>query len=278
MTPIKLIALDLDGTALRSNNTLSPAVAAAIERAADLGIEIIAASGRPYGSMPESVLGLRGVNYVISSNGAAVYDRAGKRLRETPMREDEVKKLLNLTAAYDLIWEAFLDGATYTDNRYLRDPLKYGCTPAYVAYVQNSRGGLDDMRAYIYENRRRLDSVEYVCPDPLLREEVRAILEKELTDTYITSSSSSFVEFSHRDASKSNALKWLCRHLSIPLRQTAACGNADNDADMIACAGLRAAVGNAGESCKKAADVILPSNDNDGVAELIEHIIYSRRA
>ena len=52
---IKLIALDLDGTALRSDNTLSPAVARAIEAAGDMGIEIIAASGRPYCSMPESV-------------------------------------------------------------------------------------------------------------------------------------------------------------------------------------------------------------------------------
>ena len=271
--PIKLIALDLDGTALRSDNTLSPAVAAAMERAADNGVEIVAASGRPYGSMPASVLGLHGVNYVISSNGAAIHDKTGKRLHEIPMKESEVVKLLELTAPYDLIWEAFLDGATYTDNRYLRDPLRYGCTPAYVGYVQHSRGGLDDMRQYIFENRRRLDSVEYVCPDRALREKVRAMLENELHETYITSSSAHFVEFMHQDATKSNALHRLCRLLDIPLGQTAACGNADNDADMIACAGLKAAVVNASAACKAAADVLLPSNDDDGVATLIRMIL-----
>ena len=270
---IKLIALDLDGTALRSDNTLSPVVAEAIEEAGGKGIEIVAASGRPYCSMPESVLALRGVNYVVSSNGAAVHDKTGARIHETLMKESEVLKLLSLTREHDLIWEAFLNGATFTDNRYLNDPLKYGCTPAYVSYVKNSRGGLDDMRRYIYDNRSRLDSVEYVCTDRELRETVRARLEEELSETYITSSSANFVEFMHMDATKSNELKWLCGQLDISPGSTAACGNADNDADMIACAGLKAAVGNASVSCKKAADLILPTNDRDGVAEMIKMIM-----
>lgn len=272
---IKLIALDLDGTALRSNNTLSPAVAEAIEEAATHGIEIVAASGRPYCSMPDSVLRLKGVNYVISSNGAAVHGKDGRRLQENLLKESAVLQLLDLTKDFDLVWEAFLDGATYTDNRYLKNPLAYGCTPAYVSYVQNSRGGLDDMRGYIYENRHKLDSVEYVCPDKALRESVRKILEENLNDVYITSSSANFVEFMDSNATKSNALTWLCDHLTIPLTQTAACGNADNDADMIACAGLKTAVGNASEKCKKAAEVILPTNDNDGAAELIRRILQA---
>ena len=271
--PIELIALDLDGTALRSDNTLSPRIAEAVEAAAEKGIEIVAASGRPYGSMPRDFLSLSGVNYVISSNGAAVHDISGNRIHETLMEEPEVLKLLRLTEDIDLIWEAFLDGGTYTDIRYLRDPMKNGCTPAYVSYVQNSRGGLDDMRRYIYDNRARLDSVEYVCPDKALREEVRALLESELAETYITSSSANFVEFMHKDATKSSALKHLCGRLGVSPSNTAACGNADNDADMIAFAGLRAAVGNASKSCINAAQLILPSNDNDGVARLIETII-----
>lgn len=276
MNDIKLIALDLDGTALRSNNTLSPAVAEAIEKAAGHGIEIVAASGRPYGSMPDSVLRLNGVNYVISSNGATIHDRSGKRIHETLTKESDIISLLKLTEGIDLIWEAFLDGATYTDNRYLADPMRYGCSEAYISYVQNSRGGLDDMRSYIYANRHRLDSVEYVCPDKTLRESVRAKLERELDGLYITSSSANFVEFMDKNATKSNAVKWLCDYLSIPLSQTAACGNADNDADMIACAGLKTAVANASESCKTVADVLLPSNDNDGVAELIQLILNNK--
>ena len=270
---VKLLALDLDGTALRSDNTLSRAVAAAIEKAAGSGMEIVAASGRPYGSMPQSVLALRGVRYVISSNGAAIHDRTGKRLHETLLQESAVLQLLELTKDDDLIWEAFLDGATYTDNRYLRDPVRYGCTPAYIDYVRGSRGGLDDMRRYIYDNRSRLDSVEYVCPDREQRERIRAKLERHTTGLYITSSSAHFVEFMDENATKSRALQWLCRYLRIPLSQTAACGNADNDADMIACAGVGAAVANASESCLRAAEMTVPSNDRDGVAVLVDRLL-----
>ena len=273
MSRIKLIALDLDGTALRSDNTLSPAVARSVEKAAGLGIEIVAASGRPYHSMPKAFLELNGVNYVISSNGAAIYDNSGRRIRETLMPEAEVLKLLEITKNEDLIWEAFLNGGTYTDIRYLADPLKYGCTPAYIEYVRGSRAGLDDMRKYIYDNRQRLDSVEFVCTDSSLRGRVRADIERECGGLYVTSSSANFVEMMHASATKSNALKWLCKLKNIPLESTAACGNADNDADMIACAGLSAAVDNASKSCKDAADIIVPSNDLDGVAALIDIIL-----
>lgn len=273
MSRIRLIALDLDGTALRSDNTLSPAVARAIEKAAATGIEIIAASGRPYHSMPHEILKLNGVNYVIASNGAAIYDSSGRRIRETLMPETEVLKLLEITKNEDLIWEAFLNGGTYTDSRYLADPLKYGCTPAYIEYVRGSRGGLDDMRRYIYDNRKRLDSVEFVCTERSLRERVRADIERECCGLYVTSSSANFVELMDAAATKSSALKWLCALTNIPLEASAACGNADNDADMIACVGFPAAVANASKSCRDAAKVIVPSNDEDGAASLIEMII-----
>ena len=271
--PVKLLALDLDGTALRSNNTLSPTVAAAIEAAAESGLEIVAASGRPFRSMPDSVLSLKGVNYVISSNGAAIHDKTGARIHETLMNEADVLQLLDITQDVDLIWEAFTRGETCTDNRYLADPVKFGCSPAYIGYVKSSRSGSDDMRGFICQNRRVLDSVEYVCPDKTLREAVRAKIEAAASGLYITSSSANFVEFMDKNATKSNALQWLCRYLNIDRAHTAACGNADNDADMLAFAGQGAAVANASALCKAAADLIIPSNDSDGVASFIQKIL-----
>lgn len=275
---IKLIALDLDGTTLTSANTLSPVVAAAIERAADAGIEIVAASGRPYASMPQEVLRLRGVNYTIASNGAAIYDRTGKRIHESLLQETAVMRLLELTEGEDHILEAFLAGETYTDNRYLRDPTAYGCTEAYVPYVQNSRAGLDDMRRYIRDNRTRLDSVEIVCPDKRQGGVLRQRLAENLSGVYITSSSPHFVEVMDEHATKSHAVSRLCARLHIPAAQTAACGNADNDADMIAAAGLKTCVANASESCKAAAGLVLPGNDQNGVADLIQIILQKHTA
>lgn len=273
MNKIKLLALDLDGTTLRTNNTLSQKVGNALKKAAANGIEVVAASGRPYHSMPKEIFSLDCVNYVISSNGAAIHDKNGTRIHENLMEEADVIKLLQLTEDADLIWEAFQNGATYTDNRYLADPLRYGCPEAYIGYVQNSRGGLDDMRQYIFENRKSLDSVEFVCTDKKLRESLRRRLTENLDGLYITSSSENFVEFMNKTATKSNAIHRLCDYLNIDQSHTAACGNADNDADMVAHAGLGAAVANASASCKAAANIIVPSCDEDGVAKLIEIIL-----
>ena len=65
----------------------------------------------------------------------------------------------------------------------------------------------------------------------------------------------------------------LCDFLNIGMENVCASGNADNDADMIAESGLGAAVENASQKCLDRADIVIPSNNNDGVAQLIEKIL-----
>ena len=269
---IKLLALDLDGTVLRTDNTLAPEVRDSIIQAIDSGIEVAVASGRPFSSMPEDVLAIDGIRWVIASNGAAIYQN-GVRTHSETLDEEDVLRALELTKEHDLIWEAFLEGETCTDKRYYDDPIKYGCTEAYVGYVRGSRGCCSDMRGYIRRNRKNLDSIEFVSTDRELRERLWAMLERELPGVYITSSSKNFVELMNATATKANALKRLCGLLDIDIKNTAAAGNADNDADMLALAGFSAAVSNATPACLEAADAVIPSNDEGGVCELINMLL-----
>ena len=273
MNNIKLLALDLDGTALKSNNTLSPVVKKAIKRASENGITVVAASGRPYGSMPDYILNMNAFKYFITSNGAGIYDNKRNRINSVQLKEKSVLDILDLTKEYDLIWEAFLEGETCTDKRYYDNPQKYGCSAAYVDYVRNSRGCSEDMRGYIYKNRNRLDSIEFVSTDGELRKSIWILIEKSVSDIYITSSSAHFVEIMDSKATKANALRFICDLLNVPLENTAAAGNADNDVDMIVEAGLGVAVGNACKNCKTHADLTVSSNDDDGIAELIDLIL-----
>lgn len=270
---IKLIALDLDGTVLTDSNTLSDRVKRSLERAIQSGIEVVAASGRPYGSMPKNVLGIEGLNYSITSNGAAVHDNSGRRIHSSLISENDVISLLKITEEFDLIFEAYVDGLTYTDSRYTANPLKYGCSEAYVDYVKASHGHIDNMREFIYNHRRELDSIEIVCTDAKKRAHIRQLVKDSTCEFYITSSSENFIEFMDKSATKGNAVDWLCKHLDVKQEHTCACGNADNDADMIEQAGFGAAVENASKLCLDCADIIVPSNNNDGVARLIEIIL-----
>ena len=233
MNDIKLLALDLDGTALKSNNSLSTVVKKAIKRASENGITVVAASGRPYGSMPDYILNMNAFKYFITSNGAGIYDNKRNRIKSVQLKEKSVLEILELTKDYDLIWEAFLEGETCTDKRYYDNPQKYGCSAAYVDYVRNSRGYSDDMRGYIYKNRNRLDSIEFVSTDAELRKTIWNMIEKSVPDVYVTSSSTHFVEIMDGQATKANALRFICDMLNVSLENTAAAGNADNDVDMI---------------------------------------------
>ena len=270
---IKLIALDLDGTVLTDSNTLSDRVKRSLERAIQSGIEVVAASGRPYGSMPKNVLGIEGLNYSITSNGAAVHDNSGRRIHSSLISENDVISLLKITEEFDLIFEAYVDGLTYTDSRYTANPLKYGCSEAYVDYVKASHGHIDNMREFIYNHRREIDSIEIVCIDAKKRAHIRQLVKDSSCEFYITSSSENFIEFMDKSATKGNAVNWLCNYLDVKTENTCACGNADNDADMIERAGFGAAVENASKLCLDCADIIVPSNNNDGVARLIEIIL-----
>ena len=270
---IKLIALDLDGTVLTDSNTLSDRVKRSLERAIHSGIEVVAASGRPYGSMPKNVLGIKGLNYSITSNGAAVHDNSGRRIHSTLVSENDVISLLKITEGHDLIFEAYVKGLTYTDSRYTSNPLKYGCSEAYVDYVKASHGHIDNMREFIYNHRKELDSIEIICTNAKKRAHIRQLAEDSTSGFYITSSSENFIEFMDKSATKGTAVDWLCNYLDVKQEHTCACGNADNDADMIEQAGLGAAVENASKLCLDCADIIVPSNNSDGVARLIEIIL-----
>lgn len=102
---IKLLALDLDGTVLRTDNTLAPEVKDSIKQAIDGGIEVAVASGRPFSSMPKDVLAIDGISWVVASNGAAIY-KNGVRAHSDTLSEADVLRVLDLTKEHDLIWEA----------------------------------------------------------------------------------------------------------------------------------------------------------------------------
>lgn len=273
MNKIKLLALDLDGTTLTSKNTLTDAVKTSLEKAVKSGIIVAIATGRPLGSMPQSILDINGIDYLITSNGAAVYDKNRSKIHSATLRENDVLKILDVMKDEDIISEAFVDGLTYTDKRYSDNPLAYGCTEAYIDYVKAAHGHIENMRQFIFDHKHELDSIEYISTDPNTRKRIWTMLENAVDDIFITTSSEHFVELMDKSATKASALYHLADILNIDMQNTCACGNADNDADMIAESGFGVAVDDASKKCIDNADFVVPDSDNDGVAVLIDYIL-----
>lgn len=271
---ISCIALDLDRTTLNSQGRLSETTKKTIKRAIASGIQIVVASGRALRSLPEELLEIEGIRYAITSNGAAVYDlRTRECLKEYRLTSASVEEILRRTEKLGVAYEAFIDGKPYGQKEYVKDPVRFGATPASVPYVQRTRQPVENIREFILSNKERLNSLDVVVKDEETKEKIWADLKQNVPDLYITSSIIQLLEISYKDCGKHSGARFLLDYLGIPQQELAAFGDGDNDAELLRFAGLGIAVANASPGCQAAADEITLSNDEDGVARAIEKIL-----
>lgn len=272
---IRCIALDLDHTTLRSDKTLSPATKAALEHALAAGITVLPVSGRAYSTFPESILEIKGLTYAITSNGAAIYDlRTGTRVHDWLLTARDVRSILQCMGYYfmegNVTYEAFVDGIAYGAADYVNYPQKYGVPAPSVDYVRETRKSVDYIIDFIFQNAARLDSLDLILKNNYLYNMMRKQIERNAKDIYITSAAPYRMEISHKDSGKTAGLQYVLELLDLTPDSVLAFGDGDNDADMLTYAGTGVAVKNATAACLEHADFVCGSNDDDGVAKVIE--------
>lgn len=272
MTP-KLLALDLDDTTLNRESRLSPGNRAALLRANERGMEIVIASGRAYETLPKEMLTFPGVRYAICSNGAGVYDvSTGEAILHRTIPEAAVETIVALCRGEALTFEAFVQGRAYCDRSYIENPYAFGADESVAAYVRSARRPVESILDFIREHQGSLDALDLVVGGPVLKEKMLKKLEA-IGEVYITSSVPRLIEISHRDSGKHRALEFLCQHLDLPREAVIAFGNGDNDAEMLAWAGIGVAVANATDRCKAAADMVTGDYLADGVAMALDQLL-----
>lgn len=281
---IKCIALDLDRTTLDSQGHLSEENRTAIGRAASAGIHVVVASGRSLDSLPAEITEIPGVRYAITSNGAAVYDLCERKcLRQFKMTPESVEDILRHTEQgrmkieyleeTEISYEAFIDGRAFAESRYVVDPVRFGAMPQAIPYIQSTRRPIEDMRTFIRDHKSELDCIDLVVKSEEMKNKLWKNLRENVSDVYITSSVKQLLEISHRDAGKESGAKFLLEYLGLTREELAAFGDGDNDSGLLKYAGIGFAVANASPECREAADEIVASNDEYGVAQGINKIL-----
>ena len=271
---IRCIALDLDQTTLDGEGRLSPANRAALERAISQGVHIVIASGRPYAALPEDVLSVPGIEYAITSNGAAVYYLPdGTCLHRCTLTPDSVEEVLSRTAELPLAYEVFVDGRGYAQADYVRAPERYGACGRAADYVRRTRQPVEDITAFIRANRDKLDSLDLVTDDQSLRQHLREEILCDVDDLYITTSMRYLLELSNRQCGKHAGVRFVADRLGLSPEQMAAFGDGDNDADMLSYVGQGIAMANASPLCLAAARHVTLDHRHDGVAHGIRTIL-----
>lgn len=272
---IKCIALDLDRTTLNAQGRLSDGNRQVLLHAIEQGVHIVIASGRSFHTLPKDVVSVPGIEYAITSNGAAVYYiPTGKCLHEYKLTEASVSDILEVSSSYPVALEAFIDGTAYAEADYVNNPVGFGATPQAIPYIQSTRNPIHQMPSFLRRHQNQIDSIDVVVGNLRTKKEIWTKLDQTSKDIYITSSVSQLIEISHKNAGKHSGLRFIRDYLHLAPEQTAAFGDGDNDVDLLNAAGIGIAMENASPKCKSAADAVTLHHDLDGVAWGIKHILH----
>ncbi len=274
MHNIKLIAFDLDGTLLNSDKKLSEENRAALARAAEAGIELVPATGRFYRGMPQFIRELPYVRYVISINGAQVYDIANQKTvcgSEIPW--ERAVSVMERLDGLDVIYDCYQDGWGWMTQAFYDKAEEYAASIHSLDMIRNLRTPVPELKTYLEERALGVQKIQIFFKDMELRAKMLKALPKEFPDLVVTTSIVNNIEINSREATKGNALKKIAEHLEIPLFQTMAFGDDLNDITMLQAAGIGVAMENAEEEVKQAADYITQDCNSSGVAKAINRFI-----
>jgi Cof subfamily protein (haloacid dehalogenase superfamily) len=258
-SPIELIALDLDGTLLAPDETVSAPNRAAIERALTAGVRVVLVTGRGVDT-PIRVSRELGLNLpVICCHGALTKDfGANRTLAHLPVPLAHAKRIIAYAERYGYsiaiyAEEAFwripeatihmpdMEGPGWQVTPSLADVLRRGA-PTFIRFL--GKASVDALTAKFghlplsFRLESWFDFVECAVLNP--------------------------------QASKENALAQLCRELKIPAQRVLAIGDSRNDVPMLRWAGVGVAMENALPEVRAAVPYVTASNDRDGVASAIE--------
>ena len=266
---IKLICMDLDGTALQPDRrTFSPRLMEALNAAHRKGIAIAPVTGRQYGLLPPAVT-CHPVweNLVVTCNGGQIRKLAtGEQLFSLSMEAPALRQLLAISDRFGIPLEFSVDSRLHLtqssyDAQLPRENLRF-----HVHTILARSGVIVDSLESLYCLPVEKAQLPWI---PL---ELAADVEAALKNTAVSAvwSSGSSMEITHPDADKGNGLRRLCRLLGISPANAMAIGDSGNDEAMLRTAGLGIAMGNAPDSLKSIADAVTADNQCDGAAAAIE--------
>ena len=286
---IRLAALDLDGTVFTNDKRVTDRTRSAIENAAANGTEVVFVTGRPFFGVPEKVRSIKGVKYIISSNGSVVTDisegdttrscnsssrdkAASRRTIYSALLERQTaEEIIQIALQRGLQYSVYTDGIGYCEQPcFYRRLERYEGTPI-GEYVKLSVRVTDDILGHIRTARVAPENIWIHETDNAARDKLHEMIKSTWNvNTVLTSPTD--IEIESPEAGKGKALAWLSAKLGIAKEEILAMGDNFNDLEMFSAAGIAVAMGNAPEGVRAAADSVAPGNEEDGVAAVLERI------
>lgn len=260
----KLIALDIDDTLLTPEKSISDRVKKAIREASRAGVRVVLSTGRAYMGVLPILQELELQTVAIVTGGAGVVGADGRVFHECVLDAKRIQRVLNFAH------ENNVHVQVYFENKF---GYEKACVYAdeYAEYYGMQGVLLPGLRENPIASPKAL-----IISEPERIRELRIDAQGKFEDIKLTHSRSIFLEFLNKKTDKGVALKWVAEYYNIPIEKTIAVGDSEIDLNMIKCAGLGVAMQNSIPEVLQAADYITKSNEQDGVAHVIEKFILEK--
>lgn len=285
----KLVAIDLDGTMLNQYGIITEKTKKAISKAQEKGVEVMIASGRAITSVKRFSKEINSNKYFISGNGAITYDiKNNKILYENILSKTKALKIIKICEENSIYYNV------YTENGIIAKNLSYNT----LYYYKDNLTKPDENRTHInivenvydyFEQREEKILKIMICDEhkTVFNSIVRKL--KELSEIEVLEVSHMsrkiikqgtdeialeyfYTEVSAKDVDKWNSLEEIIGLMNISKEEVVTIGDNANDLKMITNAGLGVAMGESAPYVKQSADIIAPTNDEDGVAIILNKI------
>ena len=289
----KLMTIDLDGTLLNSFGEVSENTRKALLEAKARGTEVVLASGRPISSTESLAVELGVDNYLISGNGAAVYDiKEQKVIYDRFLSKDQVMKIAKLCDENSFFYNV------YTEDEVIASSLNYNV----LFYHKENVKKIEERRTHINVVQNIMEYIEQsgkekflkitVCDESqfIFNSIMRRLKEIDGIDVLETAYMSRkkikdgtddvdiqyyYTEITNKNVNKWSAIEYLLEKLNIKPEEVISIGDNLNDKELIENAGLGVVMGNSNPIMKELADEIVSDNNSEGVLEAINKFVLN---
>lgn len=262
----KMIVVDMDDTLLNDDHIISDENKEMIFKAQEMGVYVVLASGRPTSAMTEYAKELKMDyynSYMISFNGSTITDlKEDKVLFEHALTKEQIHSL------YDFSQQNNTHIITYLGEQIISERHS-----EYID-IESTITGLELVIVPSFKDAVTTSAVKcLLLEEPSYLKSVEPVLKNAMPDLSVCMSKPFFLEAAPNGIDKGAAIQILAEKLNIHQSEIIAVGNAGNDLTMVQYAGLGVWVDNVDAELREFGDVIVASNNNHGVAEVIQRYI-----
>lgn len=290
----KIIVIDLDGTLLNSFGEITPKTKDVLQRAIKNGVKVILASGRPVSAIENIATEIGSKEYLISGNGALVYD-----MRENEVVYDKFLTKEQVLEIVDICEENSIYCNVYTETEVIAKALNYNVLFYHKENAKKPEGKrtsiniVSNLRRYIEDLDENENFLKMTVCDPnrlIFNGIIRKLRNINSIDVLDVSHMSRktikdgtddvqieyfYTEITNKNVNKWSAIEYLLEKEDIKPEEVMAIGDNVNDKEMIENAGLGVVMGNSSPQMKELADIVVSDNNSDGIVEAVEKFILS---